>query len=41
MEHAAIQLISQMLHAFDDNKHTIGIFIDLSKAFETIDHDTF
>ena len=37
-EHAVIQLISQILQAFKENDHTIGIFIDLSKAFDTVDH---
>ena len=34
-EHAVIQIISQMLDAFNENKYTLGIFIDLSKAFDT------
>ena len=38
MNHAVIQLISQILQAFNENDHTIGIFIDLSKAFDTVDH---
>ena len=38
-EHAVIQLISQILDAFNENKYTLGIFIDLSKAFDTVDHD--
>ena len=37
-EHAVIQLISQILQAFNENDHTIGIFIDLSKPFDTVDH---
>ena len=37
-EHAVIQLISQILQAFKENDHTIGIFIDLSKAFDTVNH---
>ena len=37
-EHAVIQLISQILDAFNENKYTLGIFIDLSKAFDTVDH---
>ena len=37
-DHAVIQLISQILQAFNENEHTIGIFIDLSKAFDTVDH---
>ena len=34
-EQAVIQIISQMLDAFNENKYTLGIFIDLSKAFDT------
>ena len=39
MEHAVIQLISKILDDFNDNKYTLGMFIDLSKAFDTEDHD--
>ena len=38
-EHAVIQLISQILNAFNENKYTLGILIDLSKAFDTVDHN--
>ena len=38
-EHAVIQLVDQILHAFKENKYTLGIFIDLSKAFDTVNHD--
>ena len=38
-EHAVIQLISQILDAFNESKYTLGIFIDLSKAFDTVDHN--
>ena len=37
-EHAVIQLINQILDAFNENKYILGIFIDLSKAFDTVDH---
>ena len=33
-----IQLISQILQAFNENEHTLGIFIDLRQAFDTVDH---
>ena len=36
---AVIHLISQMLDAFNESKYTISIFIDLSKAFDAVDHD--
>ena len=35
------QLISQILHAFSKNEYTPGIFIDLSKVFNTVDHDWY
>ena len=37
-DHAIIQLIDQLVKSFNDNKFTIGVFIDLSKAFDTVDH---
>ena len=36
-----MQLISQILHAFSKNEYTPGIFIDLSKVFNTVDHDWY
>ena len=38
-EHAVIELISQILDAFNENKYALGIFIDLSKVFDTVDHN--
>ena len=32
-------LLNKVAHAIDDSKHTIGIFLDFSKAFDTIDHE--
>ena len=39
MEDALIQLISQILDAFNEDKYTLGIFIYLSKTFDTVDHN--
>ena len=36
---ALIELIEQITLASDFKKSTIGVFIDLKKAFDTIDHD--
>ena len=38
-EHAILQLTNQILQSFEQNKLTIGIFIDLSKAFDTVNHN--
>ena len=37
-EHAILQLIDQVNKSFDRNQFTLGIFIDLSKAFDAVDH---
>ena len=37
-EHAVLLLVNQLDQSFDENKFTLGIFIDLSKAFDTVDH---
>ena len=37
-EHAILLLVNQLYQSFDENKFTLGIFIDLSKAFDTVDH---
>ena len=38
--HAIAQLTAHILEALDNKKHTIGVFLDLSKAFDTINHET-
>ena len=37
IEHAITQLIDQ-INTFENNCFTSGIFIDLSKAFDTLNH---
>ena len=37
-EHAIIQLIDQINNYFGKNHFTLGISIDLKKAFDTVDH---
>ena len=37
-EYAIIQLINQINNKFENNEFTIGVFIDLSKAFDSVDH---
>ena len=37
--YALIQLYDKLSDAFDQGKVTLGLFIDLSKAFDTVNHD--
>ena len=37
---AITELTSHLLESMDNNQHTVGVFLDLSKAFDTIHHDT-
>ena len=37
--HAILNFINHVATAVDDHLHTVGIFLDLSKAFDTIDHE--
>ena len=37
-EHALLELVDQISNIFNDKNYLLGIFIDLSKAFDTADH---
>ena len=37
--HTILTLIEKVTKAIDKFQHTVGVFLDLSKAFDTIDHD--
>ena len=40
-EHAIIEITDKISKAIDEGKYTIGIFLDLSKAFDTVNHVKF
>ena len=37
-EHAILQLTQDIRDSFEKGEYTLGVFIDLSKAFDTVDH---
>ena len=37
--HALIKLVYSKYGSFNQNKYALGVFIDLSKAFDTVDHN--
>ena len=37
-EHAIVKLVDQFLESFEYNKYPLVVFIDLSKAFDTVGH---
>ena len=38
-DHALIKLIDSIRDSFNQNKYTLGVFIDWSKAFDAVDHN--
>ena len=38
-EHAILQLVDDIKKSFSKGEFTLGVFIDLSKAFDTVDHE--
>ena len=38
-DHALLQLVDQIYESFERNEYIIGVFIDLSKAFDTVGHN--
>ena len=37
-DHVVVQLVDQIIEYFENKKYTHGVFIDLSKAFDTVGH---
>ena len=37
-KHAILQFARKIAQNFDNGKFTLGVFLDLSKAFDTVDH---
>ena len=38
---ATLELVTKVLQSIDNNNYTTGVFLELSKAFDTVDHQFF
>ena len=38
-EHAILQITKEFFESFDTKKIVLGVFVDLSKAFDTVNHE--
>ena len=38
IEHAIVQFVDQIYESFENNSYTVGIFVDMSKMFNNVDH---
>ncbi len=36
---ARIELVSNIMQGFEENNYTVAVFLDLSRTFDTIDHE--
>ena len=36
---ATIELMTKITDAIDNNEYTVGVFLDLAKAFDTVNHE--
>ena len=38
-DHAIVYLVNEILKSLENNCYTLGVFIDLTKTFDTVDHN--